>query len=122
MNNLLSLLNAADKGAVAETNFERVDNSLAFMLVASTDPTTGNPTANLGPPVAGAFVQAQLWVDAQLAVWRCTAAGSPGAWIQQCAAIVTANPAAPPNGYWIIRADLNFEPFYWTGAAWAHTP
>ena len=122
MNNLLSLINAADKGAITETNMERIDASLAFMLVPDTDPTTGNPTVNLGPPTAGAFVQGQLWRDAQLAIWRCTVAGTPGTWIQQCPAVVAANPGGPPNGYWIIRADLNFEPFYWNGAAWTHTP
>lgn len=117
MNNLLDLTNAGDKGAVAETNFQRIDISLAFGLTPSLD-LTGAPTANLGPPTGGAFLLGQFWVDAALAVWRCTVAGAPGQWIQQCPAVVTANPANAPADYWIVRADEHFAQFYYDGAAW----
>src|SRR5689334_2913218 len=80
MNFLLSLINAGDKGAVAETNFQRLDESLAFGLFPSLD-LDGVPTALNGPPVAGAFVVGQFWVDAALSIWRCTVAGSPGTWV-----------------------------------------
>lgn len=121
MNNLLDLTNAGDKGAIAQTNFQRLDGSLAFVMTPSLD-LTGNPTVIIGPPAAGTYVLGQLWVDAALGLWRCMAAGTPGAWIQQQPAVCTANPAGAPNNYWIVRADLNFEPFYYTGSAWTPTP
>ena len=122
MNNLLSTQNAADPRAICETNFQIIDTSLAFGMYPSLT-LAGVPTALLGPPAAGAFVPGQNWVDAALAVWRCTAAGSPGAWLQQTPAVVTANPVGAPVNYWIVRADLFFEPFYFAASgAWTHTP
>lgn len=118
MNNLLDLNNAADPRAISETNFQRVDASLAFMLNASLD-LTGNPTLLMGPPVAGAFVLGQLWVDGQLATWRCTAAGAPGTWIQITPAIVTAYPAAPlPLNYLVQIPAMHWGLFYWDGTQW----
>jgi hypothetical protein len=122
MNNLLDLINAADPAAIAETNFQRIDASLAFMLQPSLD-LTGNPNTVIGPPIAGTFVQYQLWVDSQLALWRCTAGGTPGAWIQIAPAIVNAPPVAvlpavlPVNYLIRIPAQLWAE-LYWDGLQW----
>jgi hypothetical protein len=121
MNNLIDLTNAADRAAVSETNFQRIDGSLAFMLTPSLT-LAGVPTIVLGPPVAGTFVQGQLWVDSLLAVWACTVAGTPGTWVQQKPAIVTADPAGAPANYWTVRSDLHFTRKYYDGAAWQLCP
>lgn len=118
MNYLLDLTGAGDKAAIAQTNFQRLAGSLAFAMSPSLD-QDGNPTALFGPPTAGTFLTGQFWVDAALAVWRCTEGGEPGTWIQQAAAVVAASPVgALPNNYLITRPDLNWAQFYWDGANW----
>jgi len=119
MNNLLDMINAADKGAIAQTNFQRIDASLAFALVPSLD-LKGEPTPAMGPAQNGAFVTGQLWVDALLAVWRCTADGSPGTWIQITPAIVADYPAPPPfpPNYLIRIPAQAWGEFYWNGNQW----
>src|SRR6185436_10039699 len=112
MNNLLSQANAGDARAVVETNLQRLDVSLAFGITPSLE-LSGLPTAVLGAPAAGTFVLGQFWVDAKLAIWRCTVAGTPGTWVQQTPAVVTANPAGAPAEYLIKRADLHWAEFYW---------
>jgi hypothetical protein len=119
MINLLTLLNAADRAAVSETNFQRLDNSLAFMLTPS-DTLDGDPTDVLGPPAEGAFVLHQLWVDSLGAIWRCTLAGTPGTWIQVQAAVVedVDGLAAIPNNYLIVTPSQRWAQFYYDGANW----
>lgn len=114
MNNLLDLINAADQAAVAETNFQRIDASLAFMLNPSLD-LTGNPNNIAGPPLAPmTFTLGQLWVDSLLAVWRCTAPGTPGQWLQITPAIVAAFPnVAVPNNYLVRVPAMHWGEFYW---------
>lgn len=120
MNNLLDLTNAADKAAISETNFQRIDGSLAFMLTPSL--VAGVPTAVAGPPTAGAFIQGQIWVDSLLAQWVCTVAGTPGTWQQQTAAIVAAAPsgATVPNNYLITLPGSAWQSQYWSGSAWTN--
>jgi hypothetical protein len=119
MNNLLSLTNAADKAAISQTNFQTIDASLAFGAYPSIDPATGIAVTYLGAPATGTYVVGQFWVDASLGVWRCTVGGTPGTWIQVQPAICSgASPGAPLNNYWILRTDLLFTQYYWTGAAW----
>lgn len=118
MNNLLDVTNAADSRAIAQTNFQRVDGSLAFMLMPSLD-LTGNPTAIIGPPAVGTFVKGQWWVDVNLAVFRCTATGTPGAWIQQFAAVVNQAPVGiVPLNYLIKIPGQNWGEFHWDGNQW----
>lgn len=119
MNFLLTLVNAADKAAVTETNMNRLDRSLAFMLQPSID-GTGSPTVNLGPATTGAHVLGELWVDALGAIFKCTAAGTPGTWMQvQPAVVLNANlPVAPPNNYFVRIPDGPWLEKYWNGAAW----
>jgi hypothetical protein len=118
MNNLSDILNAADRAAVAQANFQTLDASLAFAL----SPTLVNGVANavIGPPTVGTFVQDFLWVDSLRAIFRCTAAGTPGTWIQVQAAILAAGP--PPGGtpvnYLITIIGEGWTQYYWTGAAW----
>ena len=118
MNTLRSSLNVADKNIVAESNYERLDRSFAFALNPSL--VGGVPTAALGGPTAGARFGGELWADALCAVWRCTAAGTPGTWGQITPAVVATadRPAAPPAGYWIVDTDEHFKGYYWDGAAW----
>lgn len=123
MTNLLDLTNAADKGAVSQTNFETLDASLAFKL----NPTpVGNPPAPntlVGPPDAGEWVAGDLWVDSLRAKWLCIGAGAPGTWQQIMPAVVAtaARPATPPDDYWIVDTDEHFKGYYWNdgGSAWA---
>jgi hypothetical protein len=121
MNNLQDLTNASDKGAICETNFQILDDSLAFGMAPSLT-LAGAATALLGPPVAGAFVLGQFWVDTALAIWRCTVAGSPGTWIQQTPAVVQADPAGAPANYFTLRSDLHWQRRYFDGAAWQNCP
>lgn len=119
MNNLLTLENAADRAAISETNFQRVDRSLAFMLTPSLD-LDGEPTTKLGPPTEGTFAQHELWVDSLGAIWRCTVAGTPGTWIQVQAAVVedTDGLADIPNNYLIVTPSQRWAQFYYDGANW----
>jgi hypothetical protein len=119
MINLLTLLNAADRAAVSETNFQRLDTSLAFMLTPS-ETLDGDPTTALGPPTEGTFILHQLWVDALGAIWRCTVAGTPGTWIQVQAAVVddTDGLAGIPNNYLIVTPSQRWAQFYYDGANW----
>lgn len=118
MINLLTLLNAADRAAITETNFERVDASLAFGLSPSTDPATNLAVTYVGSPAAGTWSVGQWWVDASLALWRCTAAGTPGTWLQQSPAVVAAAPAGAPVNYLIVIPAQKWAQFCYDGAAW----
>jgi len=116
MYNLLTLLNAADKAAITESNMTALDASLAFQRAPSQ--VAGVPTAVSGPPTAGTFPQSELWCDALGAVWLCTAAGTPGTWCQVEPGIAAAFPAtAPAAGYALLRSDEG-QLYYYTGAAW----
>lgn len=77
----------------------------------------GIPTTNMGPPGSGAHVTDEWWRDAKGAVFKCTSGGTPGTWIQVAPAVVTTNPVGAPTGYWIVRADLDFEPFVHDGSS-----
>lgn len=121
MINLLDLTNAADKAAISQTNFQRLDNSVAFGLNPSLT-LAGTPTINPGPPTAGAFVTGQFWVDSLLAIWLCTAGGTPGTWVQYTAAIVAAAPGGftGPVNYLITLPGSAWQSQYWSGSAWTN--
>ncbi|HWY76237.1 MAG TPA: hypothetical protein VN281_11505 [Verrucomicrobiae bacterium] len=118
MNNLLDITNAADRAAVAESNFQILDASLAFAL--SPTLVNGVPNAIVGPPIVGTFVQDFLWVDSLRAIFRCTVAGTPGTWIQVKAAIVTVAtvPVGPPVNYLITIPSQKWISQYYDGANW----
>lgn len=120
MNHLRSSLNVADKNVVAESNYERLDRSLAFALNPSYLGAT--QTTDAGPPTSGARYLGELWADVNCAVWRCTVAGTPGTWVQIIEPVVadaTARDAisAPPTGYRVVTADDGLR-FIWDGATW----
>ena len=114
---LQTLLNAVNPRAVAESNAQLLDASLAFML----GPTlvAGAPNTTIGPPGSGTFVTGQFWVDSLLAVWFCNAGGSPGTWSQQTPANVAAAPEGTiPANYLIVIPSQGWAQFYYNGSAW----
>lgn len=118
MNYLLSNQNAADGRAIAETNAQKVDRSLAFCELPTIDPATGVANILTGPPTDGAHLIGELWLDKNLAKYRCTVAGTPGTWIQIAPAVVEADPAGIPNDYVIARTMEYLKLYRWDGAAW----
>lgn len=68
----------------------------------------GSPTAIIGPPTSGARVLNEFWRDALCGGRRCTAAGTPGTWIQIRPADVTADPSSGviPTGYLIWNVTI----------------
>jgi hypothetical protein len=116
MTNLLTLLNAADKAAITESNMQALDQSLAFSRTPSL--VAGVPTAIVGPPAAGTFTFGALWIDALCGLWFCTGAGTPGTWTQIGPGIAAAAPgAAPPANYILWRSDIPALKIY-SGGAW----
>jgi hypothetical protein len=120
MNFLLSQLNAADRAVINEANAQTLDGSLAFMQQPSLDPATNQPTQSLGAPTSGAWAQYALWVDAACALWRCTQAGTPGAWVQVSPAIVDdTDPLTNiPLNYLIVTPSQKWAQFFWDGNNW----
>lgn len=117
MRSLLSLLTASDRVAVTETNFERIEDR-AFKLTPSD--VAGVPTVLIGPPVSGDYIVDQLFVDSLRGEFLCTAAGTPGTWVQIRPAPVSADPVTPPDGYTISRLTEHGKAYYYDagGDAW----
>ena len=94
--------NAANFMALCQDNFE-----VLAADVAKREPTSqnGSPTTVIGPPTSGTHVLDEFWRDALGGEWRCTAAGTPGTWIQIRPAAVTADPSRGtiPTGYLILH-------------------
>lgn len=118
MNKLLSVLNVSDRVAIQESNMEKIDASLAFELNPSK--VNGIATTDLGAPADGDHYLGELWVDSLCALWRCTAAGSPGTWIQVAPAVILTVdlPGTAPANYLVELADGPWVRQYWDGAAW----
>lgn len=118
---LLNLLNAADRAAVSQTNFEKLDRETFSRL-----PTlvSGVPNTVVGAPTGGAWQAGDLWTDSLCAVFRCTADGEPGTWVQIAPATVLdgGEPATPPANYLIEVADLKWARFYYDADAAAFKP
>lgn len=120
MNFLLAIAAAADRVAVTQTNFQRLDESLAFMLAPTK--VAGVANALVGPPDSGAHVLHELWVDSLGAIFRCTVAGTTGTWVQVGETVVADSTArdaisAPPAGYRVVTADDGLR-FIWDGDSW----
>ena len=118
MINLTSLINAADRATVTESNMGKIDTSLAFMLTPTIDPTTGIANIITGPPTGAAWQINQLWVDVNGGIFACTVAGTPGTWQQIQPAVTAADPVAPIAGYVIARTGEHLKMYYWSGSAW----
>lgn len=117
-NFLKSQLNAANRPAIVETNFQMLDQSESFMELPTVDAATNLPNVLIGPPTSGAAVGGQIWRDSLLAKWRCTVAGTPGTWVQVLPAVVAAQPAGAPAQYLIQNTAANWKLQYFDGAAW----
>lgn len=119
MNHLRTSLNVADKNVVAESNYERLDRSLAFAIKPSLVGAT--PTTDSGPPTVGARYQDELWVDVNRSVFRCSVAGTPGTWVQIIEAVVADSTARDAltvaTGYRVVTADDGLR-FIYDGASW----
>jgi hypothetical protein len=116
MTNLLTLLNAADKAGVTESNMNTLDTSLAFQRQPSL--VSGAPTVATGAPTIGTFPQYEVWVDALSALFLCTVAGTPGTWVQVEPGVASAFPAtAPAAGYKLNRSDLG-KVYVYNGTTW----
>lgn len=119
MNHLDSIQNASDRVQRTQGNFEQLDRSLAFAELPSL--VDGVPVAVAGPPADGERYVGELWIDVNLAKWRCTVAGTPGTWIQVAPAVVEADPVVTIDGYVIARVAEYLKLYRWNdgGAAWA---
>jgi hypothetical protein len=115
MNFLTSQLNAANRPAIVENNFELIDISESFMELPTIDPATGIENILIGPPTSGSAVLGQIWRDSLLAKWRCTVAGTPGTWIQVLPAVVAAQPGGAPNLYLIMNTGAAYK-LQWNNA------
>jgi hypothetical protein len=113
---LRSLLNAAGRATISESNFEIIDAILAG--TPSVDPATNIAVVYYGPPQSGAWAAGDLWLDVAGTLFRCTVAGTSGTWVQ-LQPLVTVNPPLNPTvNYLIQRPDQKWAQFYYDGAAW----
>lgn len=96
---------AAAPNTVSQANCELIERELWFPTAATK--VAGVATTIIGPPVAGAHLKDERWVDANGAEWICMAAGTPGTWKQRQAALMAADPVAGayPAGYQVKRTD-----------------
>ena len=72
------------------------------------------------PPNSVTHVLDEFWRDALGGEWRCTAAGTPGTWIQIRPAAVTADPASGtiPTGYLILNVTTGHIKRHAGGYVW----
>lgn len=117
MRTLLEVTNAADRAAVSQTNFELLDAAVFQQRPTEVD---GEPNDIIGPPEDGDWEEYDLWVDSLLAVFRCTAAGTPGTWVQIKPAIAADTFAGAPDNYLVIVPTQQWKQYYWHDvvAAW----
>ncbi len=109
--------NAADFVALTETNFE-----ILTAEVFKQGPTyvSGVPATTIGPPATGSHVLDEIWKDALGAVFKCTAAGTPGTWKQMLPAAVTSGPSSGtiPVGYLILNVTQGTLKRHAGGYSW----
>ena len=80
----------------------------------------GSPTTIIGPPTSGARVLNEFWRDALGGEFRCTAAGTPGTWIQTGLAAVLTDPTTStiPTGYLILNVPSGHIKRHAGGYVW----
>lgn len=95
---LNDVLNAETFRQLTDDNFAVLAEDTAKRVATY---QSGTPTTIIGPPTSGARVEHEFWRDALGGEWRCTAAGTPGTWVQIRPAAVTADPSSGtiPTGY-----------------------
>src|SRR3990167_2355302 len=108
---LLDIAGVGDPVSVCQDNFEALTEE-----IWKHTPTyqNGSPIEDVGPPTAGDHILDELWKDAWLAVYRCTAAGLPGTWRQEKPAVRAGEPSSSPNtiptGYLILDSSDHYTP------------
>lgn len=109
--------NAADFVALTETNFEILT---AEVFKQEATYVSGVPTTTVGPPSTGSHILNELWRDALGAVFKCTAAATPGTWKQMLPAAVTADPSSGtiPAGYLILNVTQGTLKRHTGGYSW----
>lgn len=112
---LFELTGAANPEALVASNF-----SILTRMLYTFAPSYQNdePNASPGPPTTGARLLLEKWRDVAGAEWVCTVAGTPGTWKQIAPAIVEAEPLTLLTGYWIVRRDLDWKDYRYTGSGW----
>jgi hypothetical protein len=111
MKYLASVLTTRSGALLAELNFEALE-ARAFYLHA-------NAGAVVGPPTSGTWELDELYTDSYGSVWRCSAAGTTGSWIQIAPAVAAANPTGTiPTGYEVVRTDRGRLRYRYTGSTW----
>lgn len=106
---------ADDPETLLETNF-----GIATRLLYQFEPTyvDGVPNTITGPPTSGDHIENELWRDQNGAEFICTAAGTPGTWVQIKPAIVDSEPSPVTfSGYWILRRDQGFKHYTYAGGS-----
>jgi hypothetical protein len=105
-----------------------VASGLARAQVPNDGPSRFPPTCQnwstttiIGPPTVGARVQDKFWRDALGGEWVCTAAGTPGTWMQWRPASVVVDPSSGtiPTDYLILNVTTGHIKRHAGGYVWA---
>ncbi|HXG47562.1 MAG TPA: hypothetical protein VNO52_08055 [Methylomirabilota bacterium] len=116
---LLDVQGVSDPEVACQQNFEVLARRIWKM-----QPTyvNGAPNTVVGPPTTGTYVLDEVWIDSLGAHYCCTAAGTPGTWVQFRPAVVDTLPTNRPVGYWVSDRGAalpnKFRHKVWDGSAW----
>ena len=110
---LNSVFNADDPQSIIENNLA-ILTRLLYQRMPSFQ--AGVPVLTIGYPGTGEHIEFEYFRDVYGAEWVCVVAGTPGTWVQITPAIVDSAPLATLTGYWIIRRDLNWKQYRYTGS------
>jgi hypothetical protein len=114
---------AADFVTLTQDNFEVLSEEIYEFT-----PTyeNGSPNTRNGPPTATTHATDELYRDQNGALWRCTAAGTPGTWLQILPALLAADPASGtfPTGYLLVNVTSGHLKIHAGGLVWkvVHLP
>ncbi len=102
-----TITSAADHITLVQHNFEVLSEDL---LKVTPTYQNGVPNTVIGPPTSGERVLGEVWKDSLGAWWKCTAAGTPGAWQQVLPAAVATDPSSGivPTGYLILNVSTGY--------------
>jgi len=114
---LNDVTNAADHITLVADNFEVLSEEL-FKVTPTYQ--NGAPNTVIGPPTTGERVLGELWKDSLGGWWKCTVAGTPGAWQQVLPAPVAADPSSGtvPTGYLVLNVGTGTVKRHAGGYVW----
>jgi hypothetical protein len=103
--------------SLVQTNFTILAEEVGKRVATYSN---GSPTTIIGPPTSGSRVLNEFWRDALGGEWVCTAAGTPGTWMQWRPASVTADPVSGtiPTGYLILNVTTGHIKRHTGGYVW----